>query len=233
MPSGTIRAGMGGWTFEPWDTSFYPDKLSKAKQLHFASRQVPTIEVNGTYYSTFKPPTFAKWAADAPDGFVFSLKAIRFATNRRVLAEAGESVERFLASGVSELGEKLGPILWQFAPTKKFDADDFAAFLKLLPEKQDGVKLRHAVEVRTDSFIVPEFVALCRKNNVAIVYADHEKYPGDIRRHRRLRLCAAADRRGRHSDLLQAEGARRVGQAGEDLGGRQGTGRSPPRRPIE
>src|SRR6188768_2604570 len=114
MPSGKIRAGMGGWTFEPWDTSFYPDKLSKAKQLNYASRQVPTIEVNGTYYSTFKPPTFAKWAADAPDGFVFSLKAIRFSTNRRVLAEAGESVQRFLGSGVSELGDKLGPILWQF-----------------------------------------------------------------------------------------------------------------------
>jgi uncharacterized protein YecE (DUF72 family) len=175
--AGQIRAGMGGWTFEPWDTSFYPDKLSKAKQLNYASRQVPTIEVNGTYYSTFKPPTFAKWAAEAPDGFVFSLKAIRFATNRRVLAEAGESVQRFLGSGLSELGDKLGPILWQFAPTKKFDADDFGAFLKLLPEKQDGVKLRHAVEVRTDSFVVPEFVALCRKNNVAIVYADHEKYP--------------------------------------------------------
>ena len=175
--AGQIRAGMGGWTFEPWDTSFYPEKLSKAKQLGFASRQVPTIEVNGTYYSTFKPPTFAKWAAEAPDGFVFSLKAIRFATNRRVLAEAGESVQRFLSSGVSELGEKLGPILWQFAPTEKFDADDFGAFLKLLPDRQDGVKLRHAVEVRTDSFIVPEFVKLCRENNVAIVYADHEKYP--------------------------------------------------------
>ena len=175
--SGTIRAGMGGWTFEPWDTSFYPDKLSKAKQLHYASRQVPTIEVNGTYYSTFRPATFAKWAADAPDGFIFSLKAIRFATNRRVLAEAGELVERFLGSGVSELGDKLGPILWQFAPTKKFDADDFGGFLKLLPEKQDGVKLRHAVEVRNDSFVVPEFVALLRKYNVAVVYADHEKYP--------------------------------------------------------
>lgn len=175
--SGKIRAGMGGWTFEPWDTSFYPPKLAKAKQLHHASRQVPTIEVNGTYYSTFKPATFAKWAADTPDGFIFSLKAIRFATNRRVLAEAGESVQRFLGSGLSELGDKLGPILWQFAPTKKFDADDFGAFLTLLPEKQDGVKLSHAVEVRTDSFIVPEFVALCRRHNVAIVYADHEKYP--------------------------------------------------------
>ena len=168
---------MGGWTFEPWDTSFYPPKLAKAKQLHYASRQVPTIEVNGTYYSTFKPATFAKWAADTPDGFVFSLKAVRFSTNRRVLAEAGESVERFLGSGISELGGKLGPILWQFAPTKKFDADDFGAFLALLPAKQDGVELRHAVEVRTDSFVTPEFVALCRKHNVSIVYADHEKYP--------------------------------------------------------
>jgi uncharacterized protein YecE (DUF72 family) len=168
---------MGGWTFEPWDSSFYPEKLAKAKQLPYASRQVPTIEVNGTYYSTFKPATFAKWAGDAPEGFVFSLKAIRFATNRRVLAEAGESVGRFLSSGVSELGEKLGPILWQFAPTKKFDAEDFGAFLALLPEKQDGVKLRHAVEVRNDSFVVPEFVALLRRHDVAVVYADHEKYP--------------------------------------------------------
>lgn len=177
ITAGKIRSGMGGWTFEPWDTSFYPETLSKAKQLNYASRQVPTIEVNGTYYSTFKPPTFAKWAKDAPDGFVFSLKAIRFATNRRVLAEAGESVKRFLDSGVSELGDKLGPILWQFAPTKRFDADDFGAFLALLPEKQDGVALRHAVEVRHDSFIVPEFAALARKHDVAIVYADHAKYP--------------------------------------------------------
>ncbi|PLP58552.1 DUF72 domain-containing protein [Mesorhizobium loti] len=175
--AGRIRSGMGGWTFEPWDTSFYPETLSKAKQLNYASRQVPTIEVNGTYYSTFKPPTFAKWAKDAPDDFVFSLKAIRFATNRRVLGEAGESVQRFLGSGVSELGNKLGPILWQFAPTKRFDADDFGAFLALLPEKQDGVPLRHAVEVRHDSFTAPEFAALARKHNVAIVYADHAKYP--------------------------------------------------------
>lgn len=175
--TGKIRAGMGGWTFEPWDTSFYPDKLSKAKQLNYASRQVPSIEVNGTYYSSFKEPTFLKWANDAPEGFVFSLKGNRFVTNRRVLAEAGESMMRFLESGVAALGEKLGPILWQFAPTKKFDADDFEGFLKLLPEKQDGVKLRHAVEVRNASFVVPEFPALLRKYNVAVVYADHATYP--------------------------------------------------------
>jgi uncharacterized protein YecE (DUF72 family) len=168
---------MGGWTFEPWDTSFYPDKLAKAKQLHFASRQVPTIEVNGTYYSSFKEPTFVKWASEAPDGFVYSLKGNRFVTNRKVLGEAGESMMRFLESGVAALGEKLGPILWQFMPTKKFDPDDFEAFLKLLPEKQDGVALRHTVEVRHDSFSVAEFPALTRKYGVAIVYADHEKYP--------------------------------------------------------
>lgn len=174
---GKIRAGMGGWTFEPWEGTFYPEKLAKAKQLQHASRQVKTIEVNGTYYSTFKPATFAKWAADAPEGFVFSLKAIRFSTNRRVLAEAGESVQRFLDSGVSELGDKLGPIVWQFAPTKKFDPEDFEGFLKLLPKSQDGVALRHALEVRHDSFTVPEFVALARKYGTAIVYAHHAKYP--------------------------------------------------------
>jgi len=177
MSVGTIRAGMGGWTFEPWEGSFYPEKLAKAKQLQHASRQVKTIEVNGTYYSTFKPETFAKWAADTPGDFVFSLKAIRFSTNRKVLADAGESIQRFLGSGVSELGEKLGPILWQFAPTKKFDEDDFEGFLKSLPDKQDGVPLRHALEVRHDSFCVPEFISLARKYGAAIVYAHHAKYP--------------------------------------------------------
>ena len=170
---GKIRAGMGGWTFEPWDTSFYPEKLPKTKQLEYASRAVPTIEVNGTYYSGFKEPTFLKWASEAPDGFVYSLKGNRFVTNRKVLAEAGESVQRFVTQGITALGEKLGPLLWQFAPTKKFEPDDFEAFLKLLPEKQDGIALQHALEVRNKSFAVPEFVALARKYNAAIVYADH------------------------------------------------------------
>ncbi len=174
---GKIRAGMGGWTFEPWDKSFYPDKLAKAKQLQYASRQVPTIEVNGTFYSTFKPATFAKWWSETPENFVFSLKGHRFVTNRRLLAGAGKSVAFFLKQGIVELGEKLGPILWQLAPTKKFDANDIDAFLKLLPEKQDGVKLSHALEVRHQSFVVPEFISLARKHNVAIVYADHATYP--------------------------------------------------------
>lgn len=175
--SGAIRSGMGGWSFEPWEGSFYPEKLPKAKQLQHAARQVKTIEVNGTYYSSFKPETYAKWAADAPDGFVFSLKAIRYSTNRKVLSEGAESVGKFLSSGISELGEKLGPILWQFAHTKKFDPTEFKGFLQLLPEKQDGVPLRHALEVRHDSFINPEFVSLARKYGAAIAYAQHETYP--------------------------------------------------------
>lgn len=175
--TGTIRCGMGGWTFEPWEGSFYPEKLAKARQLAHASGQVRAIEVNGTYYSTFKPATFAKWAAETPDDFVFTLKANRFSTNRKVLAEGAESMQRFLDSGISELGHKLGPILWQLANTKKFDPDDLEGFLKLLPPSQDGVPLRHALEVRHDSFNAPEFVALARRHGVAIVYAHHATYP--------------------------------------------------------
>lgn len=175
--SGRIRAGMGGWTFEPWEGTFYPDKLSKKKQLEFASRQVPTIEVNGTYYSGFTPKTYAKWAEETPDDFVFSIKGNRFVTNRKVLAEAAESMGKFFAQGLEELGPKLGPIVWQFAPTKKFDADDFEGFLKLLPRELKGLSLRHALEVRNGTFAVPEFVDLARRHDVAICYAHHHDYP--------------------------------------------------------
>jgi uncharacterized protein YecE (DUF72 family) len=175
--TGKIRAGIGGWTFEPWRGVFYPDGLAHAKELHFASRHLPVIEVNGTYYSTQKPETFARWAADTPDNFVFALKGPRYATNRRELRGARDSIMRFLESGITELGNKLGPLLWQFAPTKKFDEGDFGAFLDLLPEKFDGRRLRHAVEVRHDSFCTPSFIALARKKSVTIVFADHSKYP--------------------------------------------------------
>lgn len=175
--SGVIRTGIGGWTFDPWEGHFYPATLPKKRQLEFASRELKVIEVNGTYYGSQKPETFAKWASEVPDGFVFALKASRFATNKKVLAEAGESVDRFLGQGLTELGDHLGPILWQFMPTKKFEPDDFAAFLALLPEKRDGLMLRHAIEVRHPSFMVPEFAALARKHGVAIVYAHHADYP--------------------------------------------------------
>jgi len=168
---------MGGWTFEPWDGSFYPDKLPKKRQLEYASRQVTTIEINGTYYGSQKPATFAKWGAEAPDGFVFAIKGNRFVTNRKILAEAGDSLKKFFAQELSGLGDKLGPILWQFAPTKKFERDDFAAFLDLLPREENGVRLRHALEVRNPSFAVPEFVTLAADHGAAIVYADHATYP--------------------------------------------------------
>src|ERR1700722_5116259 len=150
--AGKIRVGIGGWTYEPWRGVFYPEKLPQKRELEYASRQLSSIEINSTYYSTFKPTSWAKWLDETPDGFVFAAKASRFCTNRKVLSDAGESVERFVAQGLSELGERLGPINWQFAATKKFEPEDFEGFLKLLPPKVDGVRLRHALEVRHETF---------------------------------------------------------------------------------
>src|SRR5258708_8613441 len=172
-----IRVGIGGWVFKPWRGTFYPEKLPQARELEHASRAVTTIEINGTFYGSQKPATFRRWAAETPDDFVFSLKGPRFTTHRTLLAEAGASVERFLASGVLELKSKLGPILWQLPPTKAFAPEDFAAFLALLPHGLDGRPLRHAVEVRHRSFCVPEFVALMRKLGVAIVLVDSDQHP--------------------------------------------------------
>ena len=175
--AGKIRIGIGGWTFEPWRGVFYPKGLVQKRELEYASRKLTTIEINGTFYGSQKPATFAKWHDETPDDFVFSLKAPRFSTHRRVLAEAGESVERFLTSGVLELKDKLGPINWQFPPTKQFDAEDFEGFLKLLPKRAEGREIRHAVEVRHDSFRDEAFVALARKHGVAIVMSGDSKYP--------------------------------------------------------
>ena len=172
-----IRVGIGGWTYEPWRETFYPEKLPARRELEHASRQVTAIEVNGTYYSTMTAKSFERWFAETPDDFMFSVKANRFATNRRVLAEAGESVGRFVNSGLARLEHKLGPLLWQFADSKKFDPVDFEAFLKLLPEDVDGRKLRHVLDVRNDSFMVPEFLALARKYRMAVVFTDSPKFP--------------------------------------------------------
>jgi uncharacterized protein YecE (DUF72 family) len=175
---GKIRVGIGGWTFEPWRGVFYPKGLPHAKELEYASRRLTTIEINGTFYRTQTPATFAKWAAEVPDGFVFAVKGPRYAVNRSVLGEAGDSIKRFLDSGPLEMGDKLGPLLWQFAPTKKFDAADFGRFLELLPSRLDGRKLRHVVEVRHNSFCTSQFIALLREFSIPVVYAEHEKYPG-------------------------------------------------------
>ncbi len=178
MPrAGRVRVGIGGWTYEPWRETFYPADVKRASELEYASRQLTVIEINGTYYRAQKPSSFAKWRDATPDDFVFSVKASRYATNRKVLADAGESIERFIQSGLAELGDKLGPIVWQFATTKRFDAADFPRFLELLPRDIGGRPLRHALDVRHASFMTPEFIALARRYRAAIVFTDSRDYP--------------------------------------------------------
>jgi uncharacterized protein YecE (DUF72 family) len=172
-----IYIGIGGWTFEPWRGVFYPDKLPQSKELEYASRQLTSIEINGTYYGSQSPETFRKWRDATPEGFVFSVKGSRFCTNRKVLAEGRDSITKFIDQGVLELEDRLGPLLWQFMPTKKFDRDDFQGFLDCLPEKAGGRTLRHVVEARHDTFRSPEFLALLRERNVGLVYAEHFTYP--------------------------------------------------------
>jgi uncharacterized protein YecE (DUF72 family) len=172
-----IRVGVGGWTFEPWKDNFYPHGLPASKELEYASRKLTAIEVNGTYYSLMSAKTFAKWRDETPEGFMFALKATRYATNRRVLAEAGDSIRKFTGSGLAELGPKLGPIVWQFAPTKRFDAADFGAFLEQLPREVSGLPLRHAMDVRHDSFRSADYLALARRHRVATVFTDSDDYP--------------------------------------------------------
>jgi uncharacterized protein YecE (DUF72 family) len=174
---GQIRIGIGGWNYPPWRGAFYPKGLTQAKELEYAASRLTSIEINSTFYGSQKPESFRKWAGAVPDGFVFSVKGPRFATNRRDLAGAGDSIERFLNSGVLELRDRLGPMLWQFAPFKKFDAADFGKFFELLPAAADGRKLRHVVEVRHASFRTAEFVALARSFATPIVFTDHATYP--------------------------------------------------------
>ena len=174
---GNIYAGIGGWTYEPWRGVFYPKGLPHARELAYAAENLTAIEINGTFYRTQSPATYRKWASEVPDNFIFSLKGPRYAVNRRVLSEAGDSIKRFLNSGITELGPRLGPLLWQFTPFKKFDEADFGGFLELLPQTFDGHTLRHVVEVRHDSFKTPGFVALLRKFSIPVVFAEHDKYP--------------------------------------------------------
>lgn len=177
MASGKIFGGIGGWTFEPWRGVFYPDGLSQKRELEYASRKLTSIEINGTYYSTFKPASWIKWREETPDGFVFSVKASRYCTNRKELASAGESIAKFAAQGLGELGDRLGPINWQLMGTKKFDPEDVAAFFGLLPREVDGRPLRHALEVRHPSFKDPKLYELARRHNAAIVFADDDEFP--------------------------------------------------------
>jgi uncharacterized protein YecE (DUF72 family) len=172
-----IRVGIGGWVFPPWRGEFYPKGLPQARELEHASRKLTSIEINSTFYRTQNPASFRKWAQQTPDDFVFALKGPQFATNRRVLGEARESIDRFFTSGVLELKSKLGPVLWQMAPTKKFDPDDFASFLALLPQRLDDRPIRHVVEVRHASFLDLSFITLLRKFSVAAALVESDKHP--------------------------------------------------------
>ncbi|HEY8005252.1 MAG TPA: DUF72 domain-containing protein [Methylocella sp.] len=174
---GTIYTGIGGWTYEPWRGVFYPEGLPHKRELEYASSRLTSIEINGTYYSTFKPESWAKWRDETPEGFVFSVKASRFCTNCKILSGAGESIAKFTGQGMSALRDRLGPINWQFMATKKFDPEDFEGFLKLLPREADGVPLRHSLEVRHASFKSEQFYDMARRYSVAIVLADDDKFP--------------------------------------------------------
>lgn len=198
MSLGPIRAGIGGWVYPPWRGTFYPEGLPQARELAFASAHLTAIEINATYHRLQKPESFAKWRDAVPEHFRFAVKGSRYCTNRKDLAEAGESVVRFLDQGVVELGDKLGPINWQLMATKRFDAQEIAAFLALLPASHRGVALRHAIEARHESFVDPAFFALARKAGVAIVVADADAYPAFAEAqgpfvYARLQRCRAAE----------------------------------------
>ncbi len=172
-----IRVGIGGWSYEPWRETFYPADLPQAKELEYASRQVTAIEINATFYRTQSAASFKKWAAATPDDFMFSVKAPRAAVQRKDLREAKDSIEWFFNSGVGELGAKLGPIFWQMAPYKKFDAAEMTAYFDMLPAKLGKLPLRHALEVRHASFACDEFLRLARERNIAVVTVESEKHP--------------------------------------------------------
>lgn len=202
-----IRVGIGGWVYPPWRGIFYPPGLPQARELGYASRRLTAIEINGTFYGAQKPASFRRWYSETPEDFVFSLKGPRYATHRPDLAAAAPSVDRFFASGVLELREKLGPVVWQFAPWLPFDADAFGAFLELLPHEIEGRPIRHVVEVRHRSFGSPEFTDLLRQHRVAVALVDDDNYPAfdavtaDFV-YARLRRCAEGELTGYTPDAL-------------------------------
>jgi len=177
MSEGQIRIGIGGWSYPPWRGVFYPDKLPQAKELEYASSALTAIEINATFYGRQKPKSWENWEKVAPDGFQFAVKGSRFCVTRSRLCEGAEGIGNFFAQGFAALGPKLGPILWQFAPRRKFDRDDIAGFIDLLPSELDGIKLRHAIEPRHESFRDEKFFDLCRARNIAVVLEDSDEYP--------------------------------------------------------
>jgi uncharacterized protein YecE (DUF72 family) len=169
-----IRVGVGGWTYAPWRDNFYPPGLVQRRELEYASRKLATIEINGTFYRQQAPETYARWAAETPEGFVFSAKAPMRIVNAKRLASTGRQVEDFLG-GIVALGDRLGPIVWQFERT--LDRDDFAAFLALLPARVAGHRMRHALEVRDHAFFDAGYLALARRHGCATVFTDSPDHP--------------------------------------------------------
>jgi uncharacterized protein YecE (DUF72 family) len=172
----SIKVGIGGWIYAPWRGEFYPRGLPQAQELSYASRHLTSIEINGTFYGSQKPDSFRRWYSETPDDFVFSLKGPRYATHRRDFTEVSTTIDRFFASGVLELREKLGPILWQFPATARFDPGQFEHFLKSLPQTRDGFGLRHVVEVRHESFATGDFTQLLSQYGVVPALVDGDSY---------------------------------------------------------
>jgi uncharacterized protein YecE (DUF72 family) len=177
VSDGTIRIGIGGWTFPPWRGVFYPPDVAQSRELEYASRQFRAIEINATFYGRQSAASWAKWALAVPDDFQFAIKGSRYCVTRPKMADAGEGIQTFLAQGMSALGEKLGPFLWMLAARRQFDREDMACFLDLLPPSLDGIALRHVIEPRHESFRDEAFFALCREHNVAVVFGDDDEFP--------------------------------------------------------
>ena len=177
MSSGRIRIGIGGWTYPPWRGTFYPQNLPQSRELEFASRHLGAIEINATFYGRQSPASWKKWAAAVPGDFQFAVKGSRFCVTRPKLADAGEGIETFLAQGLGALREKLGPILWMLAARRQFNREDLGAFLALLPQQLDGLRLRHVIEPRHESFRDERFFNLCREHDVAVVFGDDDELP--------------------------------------------------------
>lgn len=177
MANPIVRIGIGGWTYAPWRGEFYPPGLAQSKEQAFAAASFGAIEINSTFYSRQSPASWAKWAAAAPDGFHYAIKASRYCVTRPKLADAGEGIGNFYAQGLDRLGDRLGPTLWMLSRHRQFDHDDIAAFLDLLPAELDGRKLRHAIEPRHESFRDERFFKLARDRNFAVVYGDDDEFP--------------------------------------------------------
>jgi uncharacterized protein YecE (DUF72 family) len=235
--AGRVRVGIGGWTYAPWRKNFYPDGLVQRRELEYASRHLRAIEINGTFYGAQKPATYAKWAAETPEGFVFSLKAPRYVVETRELASAGKGIQAFVRGGIGEMGDRLGPILWQLGPSRAFDADDIAGFLDLLPADLDGRPLRHVLEVRHESFASEAYVALARSRNVPTVFTDSPKYPsladitGDFIYARLMRSADDVAHGYRDTALDQWADHARDWAAGKDIAGLPHVSASLPKKP--